>query len=408
MRILLIVQPDRRDFYDYLERDTENEYLLLWYESRSNLSTTANNAQFFKEVYYWQQFLTPHHLLKRIKPDKIVFFEIIDQRQIALLVAANDRKITTFYLEHGAAADKGTAIERANTPGYFKKKRIPYLLKRFTTALPQAFWTKVFYYSSFSGFASLKSRCKYWLLPFVMLWFPPNKALAKLIFKERIPLYSIVFNKNNFQSLFLYTGLREESALFTGVPHFDKYYRSSIKEKNQIVYIEHPLLEEGLLEWTRVHHKMIADKLFAFAVERKIKTIVKLHPRSNKANWVEYNYQSPYFEIVQEGDYTREYLESRLILGFSSTLITGLLCARKNVVLLGWNPVPRVFGYDFFQTGLCHKSLNPDDLFSKYDYWIDKNLCEQNSEQYLSFLEQFNFPFDGQATKRVFEAINNL
>lgn len=74
MRILVVVQPDRKDFYSYPQEDQENEYLLLWYESKRSVDAAAVAANpFFRENFYWDQFITPNQLLKKIKPDKIVF-----------------------------------------------------------------------------------------------------------------------------------------------------------------------------------------------------------------------------------------------------------------------------------------------------------------------------------------------
>src|SRR5206468_7595157 len=99
------------------------------------------------------------------------------------------------------------------------------------------------------------------------------------------------------------------------------------------------------------------------------------------------------------------YLQAKLILGFSSSLLTGLLCARKNIVLLGWHPKPGIFGTDFSKTGLCHVSLVTSDLQKQFSMWANNNLARNNDAAYKDFLNQCNNPFDGKATERVIEAI---
>ncbi len=89
-------------------------------------------------------------------------------------------------------------------------------------------------------------------------------------------------------------------------------------------------------------------------------------------------------------------------------MVNGFLSAQKNVVLLGWHPEPGIFGADFSQTGLCHLSLYPNELGTKFDYWVSHNLCKDNEVQYLNFLKEFNYPFDGQAGQRVLQAIHTL
>ncbi|MBN8674229.1 MAG: hypothetical protein J0L56_08850 [Chitinophagales bacterium] len=410
MRILMIVEPGRKDFYSYLQEDQENEYLLLWYESKQSADAAAVAANpFFKENYYWDQFITPNQLLKKIKPDKIVFFEIIDQRQIALVVAARKKKITTFYLEHGAAGSRETAIERTEIPGFVHKQRIPYILKRIVSSLPQVIRTKIFYYSNFSGFSSPGNFFSYFKLPLLMLTLNPNKALARCLFPERVPRYSIVFNRVNLEEHQLFTGITEADALLTGLPFFDSYYRAVPTYLDHIVYIEQPYLEQHLENWTVAHHQQIAERLLQFANTVKRKVYVKLHPRSDRSLWKKIEEaNSPYLTVLQAGDFTDIFLSSSLILGYSSSLLTGFLCARKNVVLLGWHPEPGVFGNDFSKTGLCHYSGSVEELFTKISYWEGNNLCVVNEDLYNKYLLDYNFPFDGQASKRVLKAIQEL
>ena len=214
-----------------------------------------------------------------------------------------------------------------------------------------------------------------------------------------------MFNRVNFEEFQWYTGVTEDMVTMDGVPFFDRFYSQDVKDGGPIVYIDHPLLESKLFDWTNEHHKKIAVILSEFANFNKQKLVVKLHPVSSLALWQSYNLESEYFQVVQSGDFTDLYLESKLILGFSSSLINGFLCAKKNVVLLGWHPVPSIMGPDFSKTGLCHVSLSPEELNIKYPYWLKENLAIENGVAYENFLKEFNMPFDGKATERVINAI---
>lgn len=407
MKILAIVEPDRTDWYKYLTADTRNDYFLLWHETEADIPEELRLNKFFKRIYSWSNFSTPKQLLKKIAPDRIVFFEIIDQRQIALLVTANKSGVKTFYLEHGAAGNKEAAIQRAEEPDFFSKTKKHYLLNRLKTGLGRLIKSKIFYYSGSFNLSSFSSAIKYIRLPFSMLYNTPNKALANCIFPERTPFRSIVFNKPNFEQFQVYTGITEEKAVFTGVPIFDHFYSEAASESSHIVYIEHPYLEAGILNWTPEHHKKIAHILYDFGIKRRIKILVKLHPIADKSLWESYGFDSEYFEVVQAGDYTKEMLSGKLILAYSSSLVNGFLCAQKNIVLLGWHPQPGIFGADFSKTGLCHVSLSLDDLETKYEYWISHNLSRGKEMEYNMFLQEFNFPFDGRAGQRVLEAITS-
>lgn len=405
MRVLVIVPPERKDFYDYLGRDAETDYMLLWYEQEN---APSQRLKFIKQEYYWSDYSTPVTLLDSIRPNKIIFFEIIDQRQIALLVTANALGLTTFYLEHGAAADKDTALERSKTSLTFYKKRGSYVVNRLLFNPGSVFKTKFFYFSAIRFTTSVDSFLKYMRLPFLMQWTTPNKALRNITFPERVPKFAITFNENNFEEYKLYTDANPKSALYTGVPMFDAYHRSRNAVENGVVYIEHSYLEFNLLGWSAQHHKKIAETLFRFANETHTRLLVKLHPRSDLKRWESYKLQSDFFEVVQHGDFTERYLSAKIILGYSSSLITGLLCARKNIVLLGWHPQPRIFGADFTKTGLCHSSMDVNDIFVKWEDWIAQNLTVKHADLYNNFIKKYNYPFDGCATDRIIQTIHTL
>ncbi|HXB41281.1 MAG TPA: polysialyltransferase family glycosyltransferase [Bacteroidia bacterium] len=406
MKILAIIDPHRTDLYYYLKNDKENDYVLLWYENKDQLTGTDFRASgFFKEEYYWNKFRTPKKLIETIKPDKIVFQQIIDQRQIGLLVCAYKCGITTFFLDHGAAGDKETAVIRSTEKDYNFKSRFSHFFSKLNKSLIHVTKVKYYYYSNLFRLGSLISTLSYLKLPLLMLKYQPTKALNICTFRERVPKYSIVFSRSNFKEYQLYTGANESDVIFTGVPSFDHFYRNEIKTGDHVVYIEHPMFEEKLLNWSSKHHKKIAHFLFDFANSKKVLIYIKLHPRSDIELWRSYHLNSPYFKIIQEGDYTELYLSSKLILGYSSSLLTGFICAKKNVVNIGWHPEPRIYGVDFAKYGLCHQSLNILDMETKFDSWVSVNLCLNHETEYQKFILDFNYPFDGKATERIIKTI---
>ena len=329
MKILLILEAERRDWYTYLRKDLENDYFLLWHESKSDIPNWIRQDTFFRDVYYWDKYLTAQNLLNDIKPERIIFFELIDQRQIALLTTANKHNIKTIYLEHGASADvEGTIFMSEHEKGFLRKK-IDYLKKRFMTSLMKMVKSKIFYYSSCIYLNSLSSFIKYVRLPFSTLFNTPNRALQLNKFIERAPFKSIVFNNSNFESFCTYNAITRESAIFTGVPFFDKYFNSSVSNEKHIVFIEQPFLEQNLLEWTKDFHKKIASTLYNFSKSNNLKCFIRLHPLSDLLLWKSYGYENHQFIFSQNNDFTKEILSSELILSYSSTLLVGPLCAKK-------------------------------------------------------------------------------
>lgn len=405
MKILLILEAERKDWYTYLKSDPENDYYLLWYESKSEIPVSILADTFFKEIYYWDQYLTPDSLLKRINPDRIVFFEIIDQRQIALLVTANKKKIKTIYLAHGASSDVAATILRSEQKSFFFKTKMKYLKERFKGSTMRMIKSKFFYYSSSKYLTSFSSLAKYLRLPFAMLRHTPNKALQLNKFKERSPNKFIVFNNSNFESMETYNSLTRDTVVYNGIPFFDKYFNSEISNKKHVVFIDHPYLENEILGWTNEFHKQVATTLYNFSKSRNIKCYIRLHPTSDIRIWKNYGYENPLFVLSQNDDFTEEILSSELILSYSSTLLTGALCAKKNIVLLGWHPNPTIFGVDFSKHNICHLSFHTADLDNNYEMWRVNNLAIINKEKYKKFVDEFNFPFDGKASERVIKEI---
>ena len=405
MKILLVLQAERKDWYTYLREDNQNDYYLLWYENKNDIPEWIYGDEFFKKIYSWNEFATPQNLLKSISPDRIVFFEVIDQRQIALLVTANRNGLKTFYLEHGASAVRATSLKSYEPKPTFIKDRFKYIKDRFLSAFPNLVRSKFFYFSAAFKVRSFNSFLKYFTLPFKMLLTPPNKALLTTKFAERTPAQSIVFNQSNFEVFELYTGIKKESAVLTGIPLFDKLYNSKTYLGDHVVFIDHPYLEQSVHSWTPDFHKKLAGALKEFSVLRNVKIYVRLHPNSSMELWKSYGYESPNFIMSQNVDFTSELLSSKLIISYSSTLLTGMLCAKKNIVLLGWHPTPAISSFDFSQFGICHVSFDVGDLQNKYDFWVENNLAKRYDDKYGNYIENMNNPFDGQAGSRVLQTI---
>jgi hypothetical protein len=297
MRILVIGPPTNLSSFSYLAREPEFEIHLLWFEAADeDPAGSWERPSWIAGVHYWMDFATPEALIRGLAPDKIVFMEIIDLRQIALIVTARRMQVSTFYLEHGAAADKKTAVARTKEIKLATHK-LPHWKRRLSDPR-RLLSAKLFYYSVTEGFRTAASRAKYLALPLGIALAASDKALSHLQFRERVPRYNIIFSRATFEWFHWQNGIALEDALFTGLPFFDIYHSTSAPTRDHLVYIDHPYLEEGLLGWTPEHHRHIALNLFRLAEERRVKLYIKLHPRSSKAIWEAYQ-PPPHVEVIQ-------------------------------------------------------------------------------------------------------------
>lgn len=398
--VLLLFHPDRADSYDYLSKDTKNRYFILWHEKPN--PNAKQLPGFIEHEYFWKQFTTPAVLLNEIKPDVILFGEIFDLKQIALMVEAGARNIRTAFLDHGASSDPNLAVFRHVTE---HKRNLKNKLSTFVFRAFSILRNRLFYFSV-TDRIERESRAAFLRLPNYMLRYSPYGALNKVYFKERIPDKFLIFSRNNRAELDYIYRIPEEKVLYTGIPFFDFLYESESKEEDYLVYIDHPYLEVGIFNWSADHHRKIAKELNDFAVKNKIKIYIKLHPRSEPEIWKKYNLDKDYIEVIKEGNYNELYKKAKVILGFSSTLMTGFLCAKKNLVILGWHPKPEIIGFDHSSLGLCHRSMDPTDLTKKFHEWTGNNLSKTNKAAYDKFIFDFNHPFDGKASERIIDFIN--
>jgi hypothetical protein len=215
----------------------------------------------------------------------------------------------------------------------------------------------------------------------------------------------ILFNKHNYKHYDYLYHLNHSRVSYSGIPSFDFLQKG--KEDEHIIYIEHPYLESNLFGWDKKHHHKIAMALNEFAEKNKLMTYIKLHPISDINIWKSYNLNSSYIKVIQTGNFESLYANAKMILGYSSSMVPGFLSGKKNVVMLGWHPIDKeIKGEDFTTTNLCHKSLEIDDLNTKYSQWEINNKAKKDPEAYKDFIKKYNFPFDGKAAERIIKIIS--
>lgn len=396
--ILLIFPPERPDLYTYLEQDQETTYSILFHEVANE--PTVNLPAFIDYEYYWNDYLTPAILIKNINPSVIIFMEILDFRQIALALVAHKLGVNTIFLDHGITASLSLYEERRVPIRNILVNKAYTVFNRFFKILK----VRWFYFSAFRS-VEVDDLKQFLYLPILLFYKENTKAINKVTFISNTINTFILFNINNYERCNYLYHLSSKNISYAGIPYFD--YIKNSDDGDHIIYIDHPYLEDELYEWSEQHHENIARKLDFFSKQHRINLYVKLHPKSKKEIWKAYYLTSPFLHIVQDGNFEKLYSSAKLILSFSSTMVAGFLSGFKNIVLLGWHPTPRIVGVDYSLTGLCHKSLQFADLETRYSNWLSTNKSKQNKAAYIEFIRNFNYPFDGNATKRIIEVIHN-
>lgn len=400
-RILFVAPPDRPDFYRYLEQDASNEYHQIWFDTPAEMAESGcATPGFVRQTHFWGDHATPARLLRAVRPDKVVLMEIIDLHQVALVAAARRMGIPTLFLDHGAAGDREAYLNRIQSERTFLSRKLLGLLRR-----PSRLWSFLktrFFYLSAASACSPASRPAYLLLSLRLSVRPVMQVLRSTRFPERNPAQFILFSEANADQYRICFDFDDQSIHRTGVPDFDRYFRPNKLEASQhLVFIDHPYLEFGLFRWTEEHHEKLARTLERVGRAHGCVVNVKLHPTSDLSRWESYQLDPRHVRILRAGDFDDIYLSARLILGFASSMLTGFLCARKNVVLVDWHPSPLLVRSNFSSYDICHVSTELHQAEDAIPLWASRNRCEENAEGYEAFLARYNTPFDGRAAGRI-------
>lgn len=395
MKVLLITFPERVDLINFFASDQENDYFLLNYSTNK---TSGSNISFLKGSENINDHKFISKWVKKINPDRIVFFESSDIRLVFLNIIFTSLGYKLVFLDHGIREIKSMQFVRSIEKEVMKNNEdhLKVIPKKKTLLL----FFETIYHLPRKQFFSL---CKI-LVDFLGHW-NKERLFNKLLNLGNSFWRQIIYCTNNLEVISLTVKIEEDKVFYTGFPSSDSYFPlKKNDDSDYIVFIDHPYLETGI--YTIEQHRKIVIALKELSLSKEKKIFVKLHPKTIVENWSQYDLGSN-LEIVSDFPPPSFYLNASMIISFSSTMLINFLSKKKNVVLLSWYLDESHLGNDFSKLGVCHLSNNLDDLKVKFDYWISHNLAEEDLNNWEMFIKLFNYPFDGKATKRVLEAIHS-
>lgn len=323
-RVLLVWWYTRQDLTEPLVKTfCDYEIAVLYYPKKEEEKNFENPHHFL--CFYWMDYATPEAILKATDPDLIVFMGLDSTKTVALRMAAAKRSIPCFVLEHGVKNDIGwiyKSFQSSNSNSAFFIKR--FFTKGFDIVKTLRFAISIV------GFGNLRSGWS--LLRFMlsmMLW-PPEIALAKNRFSERLADHYFVFAPFQESIYKIRGGVPQERLHSVGSIFFDdffqEYHLASTKPRliNEpyALLIDQPLFQIGLDQRFQLFSQL-SEKVKASG--RKL--VIKLHPEDyNDAEVKDYMDTLPDVIWVKQADVANLVYYCDMSFGFYSTLLIPIIC----------------------------------------------------------------------------------
>lgn len=285
-RLLITGTMSRADILDMF-RPISNAADLTFVEYERDWGQGINRAlyQSIGEITTWEESGSADHLLRRVRPDRVVLLFISSLNQVALRVAAKDHGIEAVHVEHGyrlLAADAPparTAAHRPNgarlgdrhTHAFFARSlrhrgaRIAATLSHYAVTVGRQGATP----EVLRQFAHLRRPDRY--ISYARECFEFHRDV------DRVPAELAA------------------STIFTGIPQLDDFRLvTNGPTRPELLLIDHQFHNSGLFGWDEAFRRewvsRVADTVLAGGFER---VYVKLHPGDRSGCW------DPY---VREGD----------------------------------------------------------------------------------------------------------
>ncbi len=212
-RILLNWYYHRPDLTEYLLKlSDEFELIFIYKHTRPAEPELREWIDRHVSVIYWGAYKTPYQLLKEVQPDILVFHDIEAFNQVALNVAARNKKIPTYVLQHGVRGD----YEVAEALTYGEKAPMNF---SDTSAWSIKFFLAAFRFKNMQGILSVGK--------FIInrKRFELTVALAKSKAEWRNADYYIELSKDNTGYHKIRDGIPDDRFLIIGNPQFDDYFK---------------------------------------------------------------------------------------------------------------------------------------------------------------------------------------
>ena len=364
-------------------------------------SPNEEQSQLYKtygQAIYWKDFESAQQLLKSLIPYKVVFLYIESYNHVVLNLACKEAGIPTYLLEHGLRADYVVGFDPSISPG--RENRLSY------------------YYQVLRDFrARVKSRK--FLDRSISLLKPENSAFAKEFVQvrskynyldtfrriksdKRLADYYIGFSPKIFESFKAHEApYFGGSVKYIGIPYFDKLaaLTPAAPGKN-ILLIDQPLAEQGLLQWDMKYKTAFASTLISVCQKHQYQLYIKPHPKQDLTFWQKYEKQNQ-CTLVNDERLMQLAPGIPVVLGFYSTYLMPFAAyPHTSVITFENHPAgDYVVSKPLAEAGVAHPIYTLDelhDILQKPDIILKQQLPHK-----AAFIEDWMYKFDGKSGERL-------
>ena len=345
-------------------------------------------------VLYWQDYSNAQQILDAVRPDKIVFMSLTSGYPIALNMAARQRGIDTYILQHGIhssyademAANAQTTVLRkeGSTPASPARSSSMGFLARTMRA------GDVYSVPRMALFFLLMHRWGYFV------------ACRYVRFAQRMPTGYICFTERNALIYRELDHARPEQIYLIGIPEYDRFFATSRSGEGTggapyYLLIDQPLVENswGTPSVSREDMIRFYRKLMAYCKAQSATLKIKLHPESYSCGWLP---EDEGAEWIREADVVDLIRGAKACFGMFSTLV---LPAAVLKPLCLFNAKPSSMVNDLSHRGLALVL----DFFTFEPSDIRFHKIHSSGADFSRFVQDYFYKMDGRSGERLAEVL---
>jgi hypothetical protein len=389
--ILLCWGYHRSSWIEPFERlKSEFRFAYIFYRNREEEEQCYTD----EPVLYWQDYSNAQEILDEVRPDKIIFMSLTSGYPIALNMAARQRGIATYILQHGIHSSYADEIAaKAQTKVLRKESSFPDRVVK----------------SSSTGFLARTMRAgDFPAIPRMALFFLLMHRWGDFVacryarFPQRMPTGYICFTERNAVIYRELDHARPDQIHVIGIPEYDGFFTTArfgdcIDEAPYYLLIDQPLAENswGTPSVSREEMIRFYRKLIAYCKNQNARLKIKLHPESYNCEWLP---EDEGAEWIRDTDIFHLIRGATACFGMFSTLV---LPAAVLKPLCLFDAKPSSMVNDLSQRGLALVL----DFFTFEPSDIQFRQIKKTSVEFTRFVQDYLYKMDARSGDRLAEVL---